>query len=109
MWTVDSATMDNPVIYGFQALAILELVIQALVVVLAVVGAVQAAMTREDAFYVIDRKKTNWILALAGSAAGIVLLVPLNVQFIWIIGAVVVGVYWQDVRPSIREVLGNAQ
>ncbi|AWT25325.1 MULTISPECIES: DUF2516 family protein [Corynebacterium] len=101
--------MDNPVIYGFQALAILELVIQALVVVLAVVGAVQAAMTREDAFYVIDRKKTNWILALAGSAAGIVLLVPLNVQFIWIIGAVVVGVYWQDVRPSIREVLGNAQ
>lgn len=101
--------MDNPVIYGFQALSWVLLIIEAVIVILAVVGAIQAAMTREDAFYVIDRKKANWIAALAGSAAGIVLLSPLGIQFVWIIGAVVVGVYWQDVRPAIREVLGNAQ
>lgn len=101
--------MDNPVIYGFEALNYLLLLIQLVIVILAVVGAVQTAMTREDAFYVIDRKKTNWIGALAGSAVAIVLLAPIGVQFVWIIGAVVVGVYWQDVRPSIREVLGNAQ
>lgn len=102
-------TMDNPVIYGFSALGYALLVIEAAIVILAIVGAIQAAMTREAAFYVIDRKKMNWVAALAGSAAGIVLLVPLGVQFVWIIGAVVVDVYWQDVRPGIREVLGNAQ
>ncbi|AGP31683.1 DUF2516 family protein [Corynebacterium terpenotabidum] len=97
------------VIYGFLALSWMLLVIEAAIVILAVVGAIQAALTREDAFYVIDRKKQNWILALGGSALGIVLLVPLGIQFVWIIGAVVVGVYWQDVRPGIREALGNAQ
>ena len=101
--------MSNPVAYGFDALAYLLLFIQLVIVILAVVGAIQTAMTREDAFYVIDRKKSNWIALLAGSAVGIVLLVPLGVQFVWIIGAVVVGVYWQDVRPRVREVLGNAQ
>ena len=101
--------MSNPVAYGFDALAYLLLFIQLVIVILAVVGAIQTAMTREDAFYVIDRKKMNWIGALAGSAAAILLLARLGVGFVWIIGAVVVGVYWQDVRPGIREVLGNAQ
>ena len=96
--------MSNPVAYGFDALAYLLLFIQLVIVILAVVGAIQTAMTREDAFYVIDRKKMNWI-----GAAAILLLAPLGVGFVWIIGAVVVGVYWQDVRPGIREVLGNAQ
>jgi ABC-type antimicrobial peptide transport system permease subunit len=51
----------------------------------------------------------NWILALGGSALAILIFIPAGVGFIWIIGAVVVGVYWQDVRPAVREVLGNAQ
>lgn len=95
--------------YGFSALGWALLIIEIAIFLLAVVGAVQAAATREDAFYVIDRKKSNWIGALAGSAAGMLLLVPLGVPFVWIISAVVVGVYWQDVRPAIRDVLGNAQ
>lgn len=87
----------------------LQIIIELVIVVLAVVGAIQVAMTREDAFTVIDRGKMNWILALGGSALAILIFIPAGVGFIWIIGAVVVGVYWQDVRPAVREVLGNAQ
>lgn len=102
-------TMTNPVDYGFLALGYVLLTVQLVIVVLAVVGTVQAAMTREDAFYVIDRKKSNWVAALAVTAAGVLLLIPMHVSFVWIIGSVVVGVYWQDVRPAIRDVLGNSQ
>lgn len=85
----------------------LQLLVELVIIVLAIVGAIQVAMTREDAFTVIDRGKMNWILALGGSALGVLIFARLG--FVWIIAAVVVGVYWQDVRPAIREVLGNAQ
>lgn len=71
-------------------------------------GAIQVAMTRDDAFTVIDRSKQNWLLLLGGSALGMLILAPLF-SMAWIVGAVIVGIYWQDIRPSIRDVLGNAQ
>lgn len=80
-----------------------------LVIGLGVAGAVHAASTRSDAFAVIDREKQNWIMLCAGAAvlAVVSLLIP-GLTMLWIIGAVIAGIYWQDVFPSIRDVLGNA-
>ncbi|MDN5581185.1 MAG: DUF2516 family protein [Corynebacterium sp.] len=93
---------------AFKGLAYLQVGFLVLVVVGAVWGAIQVAMTRDDAFTVIDRSKQNWLLLLGGTAVGVLVLGPF-ISFIWIAGAVIVGIYWQDIRPSIRDVLGNAQ
>lgn len=93
---------------AFTGLAYLQVGFLALVVIGAVWGAIQVLMTRDDAFTVIDRSKQNWLLLLGGTAVGVMVLGPF-LGFIWIIGAVIVGIYWQDIRPSIRDVLGNAQ
>ncbi|WP_312977704.1 DUF2516 family protein [Corynebacterium sp.] len=93
---------------AFRGLNYLQLGFLALVVIAAVWGAIQVAMTRDDAFTVIDRSKQNWLLLLGGSALGVLVLGPL-ISMVWIVGAVIVGIYWQDIRPSIRDVLGNAQ
>ncbi|MGJ0182071.1 DUF2516 family protein [Corynebacterium glyciniphilum] len=93
---------------AFRGLNYLQLGFLALVAIAAVWGAIQVAMTRDDAFTVIDRSKQNWLLLLGGSALGVLVLGPL-ISMVWIVGAVIVGIYWQDIRPSIRDVLGNAQ
>ena len=72
-------------------------------------GAITASTTRPDAFMVIDRQKQNWILLCAGAAvAGLLSAASPNLLILWVIGAVIVGIYWQDVRPAIRDVLDNA-
>ena len=72
-------------------------------------GAITAFLTRPDAFMVIDRQKQNWILLCAGAAvAGLLSAASPNAMILWVIGAVIVGIYWQDVRPAIRDVLDNA-
>lgn len=79
-----------------------------LIIILGIIGLIQVAATRDDAFTVIDRKKQNWLL-LTGGAAATGLLGMFSSAFpLWIIGAVIVGVYWQDVRPAIKDVLDNA-
>ncbi|WP_420099346.1 DUF2516 family protein [Corynebacterium sp.] len=93
---------------AFYSVNLLQMVFLVLVVIGAIWGAVQVAMTRDDAFTVIDRSKQNWLLLLGGSALAM-LLIGLYVSMVWIIGAVIVGIYWQDIRPAIRDVLGNAQ
>ncbi|AHW63064.1 Putative membrane protein [Corynebacterium glyciniphilum AJ 3170] len=93
---------------AFISVSLLQWVFLVLVIIAAVWGAIQVAMTRDDAFTVIDRSKQNWLLLLGGSALGVVVLGPL-ISMAWIVGAVIVGIYWQDIRPSIRDVLGNAQ
>ncbi|MGO3362153.1 MAG: DUF2516 family protein [Corynebacterium sp.] len=85
----------------------LQLLVLAIVVIAAVWGAIQVAITRDDAFMVIDRSKQNWLLLLGGTALGVLILGPL-ISMIWIVGAVIVGIYWQDIRPSIRDVLDNS-
>lgn len=100
--------MNEFLFAALRGLNYLELVFLIIMVILAVWGAIQVALTRDDAFTVIDRSKMNWILLLGGSALGMLVLGPL-VSMVWIIGAVIVGIYWQDIRPSIRDVLGNAQ
>ena len=81
-------------------------VLQLFFLVLAVGGAVQFAVTRDDAFTVIDRSKQTWVMLLAGSAVALLLnIFILGIPFIWIVVPVILGVYWQDVRPAVRDLL----
>ncbi|WJY76832.1 hypothetical protein CBOVI_01440 [Corynebacterium bovis DSM 20582 = CIP 54.80] len=81
-------------------------VLQLFFLVLAVGGAVQCAVTRDDAFTVIDRSKQTWVMLLAGSAVALLLnIFILGIPFIWIVVPVILGVYWQDVRPAVRDLL----
>ena len=101
---MDSVFSTLPwVYYGVNLLATIA------VLGLAVFGLVTVAMTRDDAFLVIDRQKQNWLMLTGGAAvaAGLSLLMP-TVMMLWVIAAVIVGIYWQDVRPAIRDVLDNS-
>lgn len=100
--------MNEFLAMAFYSVNMLQQVFWILVVIAAVWGAIQVAMTRDDAFTVIDRSKQNWLLLLGGAALGVLVLGSF-IAMVWIVGAVIVGIYWQDIRPSIRDVLGNAQ
>lgn len=72
---------------------------------LGVWGAEQVATTREDAFEVADRNKMLWCGILVLSA--IVCLLGARAMFLAVIGMVVIGLYWCDVRPQIRDILND--
>ena len=70
----------------------------------AIVGAVLAAATREDAFRAGDRQgKWVWVGLLAGSAVAM----ATGMQFLSWIGAVITGVYWFDVRPQLKAIING--
>ncbi|KKO80473.1 hypothetical protein WU87_04720 [Corynebacterium minutissimum] len=70
----------------------------------ALIGAVLAAMTREDAFRAGDRQnKWVWVGLLFGSA--VVMNLPL--PFVSWIGAIITGVYWFDVRPQLKAIING--
>ena len=70
----------------------------------AFIGAVLAAMTREDAFRAGDRQnKWVWVGLLFGSA----LLMNLPLPFVSWIGAIITGVYWFDVRPQLKAIING--
>ena len=70
----------------------------------ALIGAVLAAMTREDAFRAGDRQnKWVWVGLLVGSA----LLMNLPLPFVSWIGAIITGVYWFDVRPQLKAIING--
>ena len=100
----------NAFVYTFAtAINALSLLAALAVFLLALVALIQIATTRPDAFTVIDRQKQNWLLLTGGAmVAGGLGMLSMNFQILWIIGAVIAGMYWQDVRPSIKDVLGNA-
>ena len=56
----------------------------------------------------IDREKQNWSMLMGAAVALSILSFFISIELLWIIAAVIVGIYWQDVRPAIRDVLGNA-
>ena len=79
--------------YFFQALTIA-----------AIIGAVLAASTREDAFRAGDRKgKWVWVGLLAGSAVAM----ATGLQFLAWIGTVITGIYWFDVRPQLKAIING--
>ena len=101
--------MNTGVAWGFQILGWVYVAIAAIILILGVAGAIQVATTRDDAFAVINRKKQNWLLLNGGAAlTGLLGFMGGGLFPLWIIGAVIVGIYWQDVRPAIRDVLDNA-
>ncbi|MCL8493316.1 DUF2516 family protein [Corynebacterium sp. B5-R-101] len=70
----------------------------------ALIGAVLAAMTREDAFRAGDRQnKWVWVGLLVGSA----LVMNLPLPFVSWIGAIITGVYWFDVRPQLKAIING--
>ncbi|WP_374724755.1 DUF2516 family protein [Corynebacterium felinum] len=80
------------------------LVLYLAIAVFGVAGAITALMTRDDAFDAADRKpKLVWVAILIGSA----IAVSLNVYFLSWIGIVMIGLYWFDVRPQIRNILNG--
>ena len=78
------------------------------VLVLAGWGLAQLAATRDDAFIVIDREKKNWLMLMGGALALSLLSLLVRMEMLWVIAAVIVGIYWQDIRPSIKDVLDNS-
>lgn len=85
----------------------INLALAVAIFVLAAIGLAQLASTRDDAFMVIDREKQNWLMLMGGAVALSILSFFIAIELLWIIAAVIVGIYWQDVRPAIREVLDN--
>ncbi|MDU1461585.1 MAG: DUF2516 family protein [Corynebacterium sp.] len=70
----------------------------------AIIGAILAATTREDAFRAGDRKdKWVWVGLLAGSAVAM----GTGLAFLSWIGAVITGVYWFDVRPQLKAIING--
>ena len=70
----------------------------------AIIGAVLAAATREDAFRAGDRQgKWVWVGLLAGSAVAM----ATGLAFLSWIGAVITGVYWFDVRPQLKAIING--
>ena len=70
----------------------------------AIIGAILAATTREDAFRAGDRQnKWVWVGLLFGSA--VVMNLPL--PFVSWIGAIITGVYWFDVRPQLKAIING--
>ena len=86
----------------------INLALAVAIFVLAAVGLAQLVSTRDDAFMVIDREKQNWLMLMGGALALSILSFFIALELLWIIAAVIVGIYWQDVRPAIRDVLDNA-
>lgn len=74
------------------------------IAVAGVIGAIMAVTTREDAFTAADRyPKFAWVGMLLASSAAIVTYMP----FLSWVGVVLVGVYWFDVRPQIKDILSG--
>ncbi|WP_246847011.1 MULTISPECIES: DUF2516 family protein [unclassified Corynebacterium] len=69
-----------------------------------VVGAVLALLTRDDAFDAADRQ-SKWIWA--GMLMIAAALVVYQLPFLTWIGIVIIGLYWFDVRPQIKDILNG--
>ena len=82
----------------------LDVYILRILTLTAIVGAVLAATTREDAFRASDRQgKWVWVGLLAGSAVAM----ATGMTFLSWIGAVITGVYWFDVRPQLKAIING--
>lgn len=72
-----------------------------------IVGAIQVLTTRDDAFTAADRQ-SKWVWAAMLFAGGIAAAGGFNyLSLLAIIGMVVIGIYWFDVRPQIKDILAG--
>ena len=78
------------------------------VVVLAVLGLVDALRCRPDAFTAAGKRTKNFWLAILGVCLALSLfLFPSPFSLQWILAVVGAGVYAADVRPALRRVMGR--
>lgn len=84
----------------------IEFYIYLAIAVCGLAGAATAFITRADAFTAADRQPGYiWGAMLVGSSIALALRLPI---VSWV-GMVVIGIYWFDVRPQIRDILsGNS-
>lgn len=86
-------------------LGIIRMSIYALIALSGIIGAIQVATTREDAFAAANRQqKWVWCAILTGSSAAVIM--PFISILSWI-GIVAIGVYYFDVRPQIKDILSG--
>ncbi|KAA8722285.1 DUF2516 family protein [Corynebacterium spheniscorum] len=87
-------------------LSYIEYGLYLLVALSGIIGAVTAFITRADAFTAADRQPGHiWGAMLIGSAGALIIGIPI---VSWV-GMVVIGIYWFDVRPQIKDILsGNS-
>lgn len=90
--------------YIFLALNLALKVIYAAIALGGLIGAITALTTRDDAFTAGDRyPKFAWVGMLLAAAAA----VAVGMSFLSWVGIVIVGVYWFDVRPQIKDILSG--
>lgn len=71
------------------------------------VGVYMVLSTREDAFRAGDRQpKPVWAALLAVSATVLLLPTPVLSFLSWV-GAVIIGIYWFDVRPQLKDLIAG--
>ena len=81
------------------------MVLMVVVGIAGIVGAVMAATTRADAFEAANRQsKGAWVGILVLAALACLLRFPFIAWF----GAVAIGIYFFDVRPQIKRIVGGS-
>ncbi|KQB84440.1 DUF2516 family protein [Corynebacterium oculi] len=92
----------------YRSLYYLELGIYLGAALAGLVGLMLLAFTRPDAFPAADRQsKWTWMALLAAGTCAC--LIGPRFPFISIAGVVIVGLYWWDLRPQLRDLLGGQQ
>lgn len=81
-----------------------SLVVIGAIVIAALVGAAMAATTRDDAYDAADRK-SKWVWA--GLLAVSAVMVMFRMPFLSWAALVIIGLWWFDVRPQIRDILNG--
>jgi hypothetical protein len=84
---------------GFMSLLFLGML------VLAVVALVMAAMARDDAYRAADKQNKMFWMIMLGVTVAVNLMVP--ILFLQIAGLIATIVFFVDVRPALKQVLGG--
>ncbi|WP_206341594.1 DUF2516 family protein [Streptomyces ureilyticus] len=84
---------------GFMSLLFLAML------VLAVAALVLAAMARDDAYRAADKQNKMFWMIILGVTVAVNLLVP--ILFLQIAGLIATIVFFVDVRPALKQVLGG--
>jgi hypothetical protein len=75
------------------------------ILVLAVVALVMAAMARDDAYRAADKQNKMFWMIILGVTVAVNLLVPF--LFLQIAGLIATIVFFVDVRPALKQVMGG--
>ena len=96
--------MDMFLYESARVLGYVVLLMTTIIGVAGLVGAALCVSTRDDAFTAADRQqKWVWTGMLVASAVAMFI----NVQLLQWVGMVVIGLYWFDVRPQLKDIVSG--